>query len=63
MKHRPLRTFLSALLIGIPVTLVLTLAGLSQGHDRGLHKRTRGIGADIVMRPKSSSFSAWAARP
>ena len=37
VKHRPLRTLLSALLIAIPVTLVLTLAGLSKGLHGGRH--------------------------
>ena len=56
VKHRPLRTFLSALLIAIPVTLVLTLTGLSKGMMEDATKRYRGIGADIVIRPKGSSF-------
>ena len=56
VKHRPLRTFLSALLIAIPVTLVLTLTGLSKGMMEDATKRYRGVGADIVIRPKGSSF-------
>src|SRR2546426_6957825 len=56
MKHRPLRTFLSALLIGIPVTLVLTLSGLSKGMMEDATRRYRGVGADIVIRPKGSNF-------
>jgi putative ABC transport system permease protein len=56
VKHRPLRTLLSALLIAIPVTLVLTLAGLSKGLMEDATKRYRGVGADIVIRPKGSSF-------
>jgi putative ABC transport system permease protein len=56
VKHRPLRTFLSALLIGIPVTLVLTLAGLSKGMIEDNNKRIRGFGADIMIRPKDSNF-------
>jgi len=56
MKHRPLRTFLSALLIAIPVTLVLTLAGLSKGMLEDATKRYRGVGADIVIRPRTSDY-------
>jgi putative ABC transport system permease protein len=56
VKHRPLRTFLSALLIGIPVTLVLTLAGLTKGMIEDNNKRIRGVGADIMIRPKDSNF-------
>ena len=29
IKHRPMRTVLSILLIAVPVTLILTLVGLS----------------------------------
>jgi putative ABC transport system permease protein len=56
MKHRPLRTFLSALLIAIPVTLVLTLAGLSKGMLEDATKRYRGVGADVVIRPRTSDY-------
>jgi putative ABC transport system permease protein len=56
VKHRPLRTFLSALLIGIPVTLVLTLAGLTKGMIEDNNKRIRGVGADVMIRPKDSNF-------
>src|SRR6185295_17627340 len=60
VKHRPLRTLLSALLIAIPVTLVLTLMGLSQGLLEDNIRRTRGVGADILIRPKGSSFLSGA---
>lgn len=63
MKHRPLRTFLSALLIAIPVTLVLTLTGLSKGMMDDATKRYRGVGADIVIRPKGSSFLSLGSAP
>ena len=63
MKHRPLRTVLSALLIAIPVTLVLTLAGLSKGMIEDYTKRTRGFGADIMIRPKSSTYTSLGNSP
>jgi putative ABC transport system permease protein len=56
LKHRPMRSLLSILLIGVPVTLILCLVGISHGFIEDSQRRTRGIGADIVMRPKSSSF-------
>ncbi|MGH9659829.1 MAG: ABC transporter permease [Bryobacteraceae bacterium] len=56
VKHRPLRTILSALLIAIPVTLVLTLAGMSRGMLSETQRRARGVGADIIIRPKGSAF-------
>jgi putative ABC transport system permease protein len=63
VKHRPLRTFLSALLIAIPVTLVLTLAGLSKGMIEDATRRYRGVGADIIIRPKGSSFLSLGSAP
>ena len=50
-----MRSLLSILLIGVPVTLILCLVGLSHGFIEDSQRRQRGIGADIVMRPKSSS--------
>jgi putative ABC transport system permease protein len=63
VKHRPLRTFLSALLIAIPVTLVLTLAGLSKGMLEDSNRRNRGVGADIMIRPKNSSILSLGTAP
>lgn len=63
VKHRPLRTFLSALLIAIPVTLVLTLAGLSKGMLEDSNRRARGVGADLMIRPKGSSFYSLGSAP
>ena len=51
-----MRSLLSILLIGVPVTLILCLVGLSHGFIEDSQKRQRGSGADILMRPKSSSF-------
>jgi putative ABC transport system permease protein len=56
LKNRPMRSLLSILLIGVPVTLILCLVGLSHGFIEDSQKRARGIGADILMRPKTSSF-------
>jgi putative ABC transport system permease protein len=63
VKHRPLRTFLSALLIAIPVTLVLTLAGLSKGMIEDSNRRNRGVGADVLIRPPSSGFLSLGSAP
>jgi putative ABC transport system permease protein len=56
LKHRPMRTLLSVLLIGVPVTLQLTLVGLSHGFLEDSKNRARGIGADVIVRPKESSI-------
>jgi putative ABC transport system permease protein len=63
VKHRPLRTLLSALLIAVPVTLVLMLVGLSRGMIEESNRRSKGVGADIVIRPKGSSFLTLGSAP
>jgi putative ABC transport system permease protein len=50
LKHKPMRSLLSFLLIGIPVTLILTLVGLSHGMLADSERRARGSGADIMVR-------------
>lgn len=55
LKHRPVRTLLSVIAIGVEVTLILTLVGLSRGVLDDLASRSRGTGADILIRPPDSS--------
>jgi len=55
LKHRPVRTFLTAIFIGIQVTMILTLVGLSEGVTGDIKERSRGTGADIIVRPANSS--------
>jgi putative ABC transport system permease protein len=55
LKHRPVRTFLSVVAISLQVTMVLTLVGLGKGMMDEQARRARGVGADIVIRPPSSS--------
>jgi putative ABC transport system permease protein len=55
LKHRPVRTLLSAVFIGVQVTLILTLVGLSVGTLGEMQKRSRGTGADIFIRPPGST--------
>jgi putative ABC transport system permease protein len=55
LKHRPVRTLLSAVFIGVQVTLILTLVGLSVGTLGEMQKRARGTGADIMIRPPNST--------
>lgn len=63
MRYRPLRTLLSVLLIAIPVTLILTLVGLSRGMLDESKKRTSGVGADIMVRPPGSSIISFSGAP
>ncbi len=51
-----MRTLLSALAIGIQVTLMLTLVGVSHGMLDDYAAHTRGTGADIMVRPQGSSL-------
>lgn len=59
LRHRPLRTLLSTVAIGIQVTMVLTLVGLSRGMLNEQARRVRGVGADILVRAPSSSAIAF----
>ena len=54
LKHKPMRSLLSILLIAVPVTLILTLVGLSRGMIADSERRARGSGADIMVRGKTS---------
>jgi putative ABC transport system permease protein len=56
VRFRPVRTLLSILLIALPVTLILTLVGLSRGFVEGSEKRAEGVGADILFRPKGTTL-------
>ncbi len=58
-----MRTLLSVLLIGVPVTLILTLVGLSHGMLEDAQNRTRGVGADIIVRPPGTSLLTLSGAP
>jgi putative ABC transport system permease protein len=55
LLHRPVRTGLSILAIGVEVAMILLIAGITEGLLHDTQRRTRGVGADIVIRPSSSS--------
>ena len=63
LRFRPLRSLLSALLIAIPVTLILTIVGLSQGMVEESRQRTRSTDADIMIRPPGSSIIGFSGAP
>jgi putative ABC transport system permease protein len=63
MKFRPIRSLLSVLLIGVPVTLILTLVGLSHGMLEDSARRARGIGADVLVRPPGTSLLSLSGAP
>jgi putative ABC transport system permease protein len=55
IRHRWVRTLLSALVIGVSVTMMLTVVGLSQGMLEDSAKRAQGSGADIFLKPAGAS--------
>jgi putative ABC transport system permease protein len=56
LRHRKLRTGLSALSIGFQVTMILAIVGLSQGLLKDSADRAKGVGADIWVKPPSASI-------
>lgn len=63
LKHRPVRTGLSVVAIGIEVALILTLVGVSRGMLEEAAWRARGVGADIWVRPPGSSAISFSSAP
>ena len=58
-----MRSLLSVFLIGIPVTLILSLVGIAQGMLDDSARRARGVGADILVRPPGSSILTLSGAP
>lgn len=63
LRYRPVRTLLSVLAIGIEVTMILTLVGISYGTLDEAARRARGVGADVVVRPPGTSLIAASSSP
>jgi putative ABC transport system permease protein len=61
LKHRPVRTLIGIVVIGIQVTLILTLVGLKEGTLSDQAARASGVGADLIVRPPSSSVVGMSA--
>ncbi|HTR66750.1 MAG TPA: FtsX-like permease family protein [Terriglobales bacterium] len=55
LAHRPLRSCISIAAIGLEVTMILLIVGLSVGMLNDARKRQAGIGADVIVLPPSSS--------
>jgi putative ABC transport system permease protein len=55
LKHRRLRTVLSALSIGFQVTMILAVVGLSRGMLQDSVNRARGVNADIWVKPPDAA--------
>src|SRR3954470_23551842 len=61
VRFKPVRTMLSVLLIAVPVTLILTLIGLSNGFIDDSKKRSSGVGADIWLKASGASLMQFSA--
>jgi putative ABC transport system permease protein len=62
--HRPIRTIVSVIAVGVEVALVILIVGLTSGLLQETAKRIEGIGADIMLQPPSSSvFLAFSGAP
>lgn len=57
LKHRWVRTFLCALVVGVQVMSILTIIGLSRGLLRDSARRAEGTGADIWLKSGGASLS------
>ena len=55
LLHRPIRTVLSVLAVAVEVAMILMIVGVSEGLLSESQRRSRGVGADIVIRPSTSS--------
>ncbi len=62
--HRPIRTIVSIIAVGVEVALVILIVGLTSGLLQETAKRIEGIGADIMLQPPSASvFLAFSGAP
>ena len=52
--HRPVRTGLTVLAVAVEVTMIVMMVGVSEGLLQESERRTRGVGADILIRPQIS---------
>jgi putative ABC transport system permease protein len=56
LLHRPLRSSIGILAVGVEVALVVLIVGLTSGLLTETAKRIEGIGADIMLQPRSASI-------
>jgi putative ABC transport system permease protein len=56
LLHRPLRTSIGVLAVGVEVALVVLIVGLTSGLLTETAKRIEGIGADIILQPPAASI-------
>jgi putative ABC transport system permease protein len=62
--HRPVRTVISVVAVGVEVMLVILIVGLTSGLLQETAKRVEGVGADLMLQPPSASvFMAFSGAP
>lgn len=54
LVHRPVRTGLTILAVAVEVMMIVMMVGVSEGLLQESQRRTRGVGADILIRPEIS---------
>ena len=52
LAHRPIRTGLTVLALAVEVMMIVMMTGVSEGLLQETLRRTRGVGADILIRPE-----------
>ena len=55
LVHRPLRSLISCLAVGIEVVMILSIAAIMLGMLNGQRTRTSGIGMDMITHPGTAS--------
>lgn len=55
LRSRPLRSLIGVLAVAIEVALILLLVGLTNGMVNDTRTRLQGVGADVLVRPPSTS--------
>jgi putative ABC transport system permease protein len=64
LVHRPLRTLIGVMAVGVEVALVILIVGLTSGLLTETGKRIEGIGADIMLQsPSAQIFLAFSGSP
>lgn len=54
--HRPLRTLITVVAVGMEIALVVIIVGLTTGLISETAKRIEGVGADLMLQPPASNF-------
>jgi putative ABC transport system permease protein len=55
LVHRPIRSLISIVAVGLEVALILLIAGLAYGIMNDSRNRTAGIGADVIVQPPGAT--------